>query len=505
MPPVELDLEIVKTVVDRFFRLKESTPRGLLIRRFKSPEALYRLANASILKSYDLQGQAQEFLPTTLAFYYAGDQDIIRIARTSVEVVLHVLQNMFEVEMEKVDFTPSDVETHARKLYDVVDPNHIRLGLYLVRDFGALMGSGMNTQQTELVSLRIAENIVTIKDISKEWDAYIERSTMYDRTPEERSLEKPFLTNESSIESKAAAHSGLSIFISHSSKDADLALALVDLLKAGLAVTADRIRCSSVDGYRLPVGVNTEAKLREEVNAAQIVIGLITPSSLSSYYVMFELGARWGAKLFLAPLLAGVRASELSGPLSLLNALSASSEPQLHQLLADIAQQLRVPLQPTASYIRNISAVKALADAFANPPTITPLPAAIPQQRLRFTVSVSGNPPSQVLKITSNRAIEVSRVDYLLSSEATIAGEDVSVQGDSVEIPVNDQLLLQVWNTPRHDRNSFDHSGPAKIGITVSGDGESHQYILPVQMQATMLGNTMHRTLVGSKSFSERA
>src|SRR5262249_48012514 len=158
--------------------------------------------------------------------------------------------------------------------------------------------------------------------------------------------------NELSTESKAATHSGLWILISHSSKDADLALALIDLLKAGLCLTADKIRCTSVDGYRLPVGVNTVGKLREEVNAARVVIGLITPRSLSSYYVMFELGARWGANLFVAPLLAGVKANELSGPLGLLNALSASNEAQLHQLLEDIAQQLGLEVQSAPSYIR---------------------------------------------------------------------------------------------------------------------------------------------------------
>jgi hypothetical protein len=112
---------------------------------------------------------------------------------------------------------------------------------------------------------------------------------------------------------------GVSVFISHSSKDAVLAEALVDLLRSALGLPANEIRCSSVDGYRLPVGVNTENKLREEVNAAKVVIGLVTPSSLASHYVMFELGARWGAGLFLAPLLAGVTPSDLSGPLALLS------------------------------------------------------------------------------------------------------------------------------------------------------------------------------------------
>jgi hypothetical protein len=295
-------------------------------------------------------------------------------------------------------------------------------------------------------------------------------------------------------------HQGLSIFISHSSKDAELALALIDLLKAGLALTSDQIRCSSVDGYRLPVGVNSEGKLREEVNAAKVVVGLITRSSLTSYYVMFELGARWGADLFLAPLLAGVKASELSGPLSLLNALSANNDAQLHQLLEDIANHLGLRVQPPASYIRNITAVKALADALGTSAT-PPVAATFVKQKLRLGVSVEGNPPSQLLRVTANQPVELSRVEYMLSSEATIEAEDVSKQGDKIEIPINDGSVLKLWNTPRADRNHYDHSGPAKIAVTVSTDGETSQYILPIQMQSGMQGNTMVRKLVGSKTF----
>jgi hypothetical protein len=302
-------------------------------------------------------------------------------------------------------------------------------------------------------------------------------------------------------DSPPATHQGLSIFISHSSKDVDLALALIDLLKAGLGLTADRIRCSSVDGYRLPVGVNTESKLREEVNAAKVVVGLITRSSLSSAYVMFELGARWGANLFLAPLLAGVKGGELSGPLSLLNALSASNEAQLHQLLEDIANHLGLRVQPPASYIRNVAAVKGLADALANSATPAPVATTAVKQKLRLGVSVEGNPPSQLLRVVANRPVEVSRVEYMLSSEATIDAEDVSKQGDKIDIPINDGSVLKVWNTPRADRNHSDHSGPAKIALIVSDDAETNQYILPVQMQSGMQGNTTVRKLVGSKTF----
>lgn len=296
-------------------------------------------------------------------------------------------------------------------------------------------------------------------------------------------------------------HRGLSIFISHSSKDAEFAAALIDLLTAGLALRADQIRCSSVDGYRLPVGANTEGQVREEVNAARVVVGLITPSSLSSYYVMFELGARWGAGLLLAPLLAGVKGRELSGPLSLLNALSASSDSQLHQLIGDIAKHLELERQPPESYMRNVKAVKVLADAIANPTSVNPVAVAPAKPKLKVTVSAEGTPPSQVLRVAANRPVEISRVDYMLSSEATVAGEDVSVQGENVEIPINDGSVLKLWNTPRGDRNQYDNSGPAKIAITVTADGDAVQYVLPVQMESMVQNNTMLRKIVGSRTF----
>jgi hypothetical protein len=119
--------------------------------------------------------------------------------------------------------------------------------------------------------------------------------------------ERPMASSKSHVSNTTG--DDLLIFVSHSSKDKALAETLTDLLKSALGLLSDQIRCSSVDGHRLPVGVDTQNKLREEVHAAKVVIGLVTPSSLASSYVMFELGARWGAGLFLAPLLAGVKPS----------------------------------------------------------------------------------------------------------------------------------------------------------------------------------------------------
>ncbi len=176
----------------------------------------------------------------------------------------------------------------------------------------------------------------------------------------------------------------LFVLISHSSKDAALALALIELLRAGLGLRPDQIRCSSVDGYRLPAGVNTDAQLQGEVNIAKVVIGLMTPHSLASPYVLFELGARWGARLPMVPLMAGVKPEDLRGPLSGINALSASVEAQLHQLLEDVRKPLGLALQSAALYSRYIAAVQQQAERIA--PSIVQPPTG--KQELVFEESV---------------------------------------------------------------------------------------------------------------------
>jgi uncharacterized protein (TIGR02391 family) len=176
----EVEREIIRTVLDRFLRFNEPTPRKLLIRKYRSPDLLDRLSNASILRTID----REVFLPLPLAFHYCGDPDALRLARTSVEVVLRVLQNMFDVEMDKTDFSPADVEAHAHKMFGVPSPPEtIRLGLYLAQNFGVLAGWSGNAQQTELVSLRIAENIVTLTDAGKVWDEHIARYAAYFENP----------------------------------------------------------------------------------------------------------------------------------------------------------------------------------------------------------------------------------------------------------------------------------------------------------------------------------
>jgi len=156
--------------------------------------------------------------------------------------------------------------------------------------------------------------------------------------------------------------SQIRLFISHSSADRDLVERLVEMLRAALGLPASHIRCSSVDGYRLPAGANTDEELRLEVHEATALVGVISASSLNSLYVAFELGARWGAKRPLFPLLApGTDPSILEGPLSSLNALSSANRAQLYQLISDLAKVLHIKSEEPAVYQRHVDAVLALS------------------------------------------------------------------------------------------------------------------------------------------------
>jgi hypothetical protein len=152
----------------------------------------------------------------------------------------------------------------------------------------------------------------------------------------------------------------LKVFISHSSSDVALAKVLIALLRSALRLSTEEIRCTSLPGYNLPGGVETDEHIRQEVLTTPVFIGLITESGLASAYVLFELGARWGANQPLIPLLApGISPDTLQGPISNLNALSCASSANLHQLVNQIATALLIKAEHAEGYQNELEVVSA--------------------------------------------------------------------------------------------------------------------------------------------------
>lgn len=153
----------------------------------------------------------------------------------------------------------------------------------------------------------------------------------------------------------------IKIFISHSSKDLKFVEKLTELLKNALHLSAKDIRCTSIDAYGLPGGANTSEQLKSEVSGSKAFIGVVSYAAIDSMYVLFELGARWGANKHLLPLLApGVSLDILKRPLSDLNAQSCDSASQLHKLVNDLAKELGIKPEESHTYQCYIDAILAI-------------------------------------------------------------------------------------------------------------------------------------------------
>jgi hypothetical protein len=147
--------------------------------------------------------------------------------------------------------------------------------------------------------------------------------------------------------------SSIDIFISHSSQDEMVAEALADLFKNALNLSGKQIRCTSVPAYKLEPGATVEDTLRREIDETRVFIGLITPESVKSTYVLFELGARWGAGADrnLIPVLAsGADYSFLHDPLKNRNPVRCELQAEVRDLIDSVASVLNVTPDKQSAY-----------------------------------------------------------------------------------------------------------------------------------------------------------
>ena len=83
------------------------------------------------------------------------------------------------------------------------------------------------------------------------------------------------------------------IFISHATKDKHLAEKLVDLLKEGIGVPDEAIFCSSLDGHGIPFGEDFNAYMKEQIQEPKLVLLLMPPAYMESWFCLMEVGAAW--------------------------------------------------------------------------------------------------------------------------------------------------------------------------------------------------------------------
>ena len=340
---------------------------------------LETLANRSLIRERD--PNRQEFLPTLLSFEFSSNKDHLALAKQSVATVLYALTALFLKHDDDQMHTVDQIEAQAKELGRAVGPDTVWLGLYFAEEFGVLGGWASADNPAIKSSVRVSEWILREKDLDNAWENLVKTRTRW-QLQRESYIPVNLVTGRPEIEeipsdaTPSELHmkqADLQVFISHSSRDHDIALSLIELLQAALGLKVQEIRCTSIDGYRLEPGAQTDHVLKEEVLQAKTFIGLITPNSLVSAYVLFELGARWGGQKKTVPLLAGLGPEALQGPLKNINAVSANEVGSLLSVIESLAKNLGRTAQPAHAYYsyadklvqqtRKLQNVKAMATA----------------------------------------------------------------------------------------------------------------------------------------------
>ena len=151
------------------------------------------------------------------------------------------------------------------------------------------------------------------------------------------------------------------LFFSHSSKDSALSEALVHLFQYATKLKIDEIRCTSVVPYNLDAGASTDTVLQTELRTSELVIGLLTRDSSDSYYVLAELGARWGIGTpFMLLRSSSFTFPGFSGPIANLSISSFESHAQLVKLAKQAAKTFGRKLNVTKELKRKIKKVLKL-------------------------------------------------------------------------------------------------------------------------------------------------
>jgi hypothetical protein len=128
------------------------------------------------------------------------------------------------------------------------------------------------------------------------------------------------------------------IFISHRHKDRNIAKCLIELMENAFQIEPTDIRCTSVQGYMLTPGERTSEELRSNLAGAELVMGLLSPDTTESNYVLAELGAAWGRDVTTFPLLArGATYADVPSPLNERHCVSLETQENCLDLVASIA------------------------------------------------------------------------------------------------------------------------------------------------------------------------
>ena len=133
----------------------------------------------------------------------------------------------------------------------------------------------------------------------------------------------------------------LEVFISHAHKDELLARSLVLFLMNGVGIDRREVRCSSNVATGLSSGAAISDELRRDIKRCRIFLPLVSSNSIQRDFVAFEIGAAWGLKKDVFPVVYGrLHKAQLPSLLTPLLFRDLSRKDHLIKLGEDLAREI---------------------------------------------------------------------------------------------------------------------------------------------------------------------
>ncbi len=198
----------------------------------------------------------------------------------------------------------------------------------------------------------------------------------------------------------------IKVFISHCLADDDLASALADCLTGATTLKHEDIRCSSALAYRLPAGRDYATTLREDIGEDSVVIGLVTRHTMANSWVLFDIGAAWGARKKLIPMVTDeIDGKLLPAPLSGRDIARMTAIRDVAQFIDEVSFMVNVTSRPVAQIAEAIDQLLAAQSRHVNAQVVAPPPRK-PATKVKESV-FSGMPYSELVGILRSELVIV--------------------------------------------------------------------------------------------------
>jgi len=167
-----LQVKVADIVCAHYMNSHRSASRRELVLLVRDGYVLDEMVNRSLLRT---DANRKEYSPSLGSFALLEDTDNRLIAAHEATIrILRTLVSLYETRDPAITYTPDELIEEVRLLDGRVDPNQVRLGLYLSHSgFGAIQTHKPSDDGLDILSFTIAESVLRIDDPEKDWSRQV--------------------------------------------------------------------------------------------------------------------------------------------------------------------------------------------------------------------------------------------------------------------------------------------------------------------------------------------